>query len=340
MKLITFAVPCYNSAEYMDKCINSLLVAGDEAEIIIVDDGSFKDNTAEIADKYASDYPEIIKAIHQENGGHGEAVNTGLKNATGWYYKVVDSDDWLDPDALKKLMDTLRGFKDAESPDAVIVNYVYEHVCDNTQKYVNYRKEFPKDRLFTFEESKQFETGKFLPMHSFVYKTELLRSINLVLPKHTFYVDNVFIYKPLPYVDKFYYLDVDLYRYFIGREDQSVAESVIQKRIDQHIRVTKILLESHDVNSFKKTRPQLYKYIESYLLIMMVINSIYLIREGSKESLEKKKVLWAKLKEENPVLYKKFRRRFTGFFTGSDSKFLSGLSRFIYKIVRKIFKFN
>ena len=96
MKILSVAVPCYNSAEYMENCINSLLKGGEDMEIIIVNDGSTKDNTGEIADRLASEHPTIIKAIHQENGGHGEAVNTGLKNATGTYFKVVDSDDWVD----------------------------------------------------------------------------------------------------------------------------------------------------------------------------------------------------------------------------------------------------
>ena len=64
----------------------------DDVEIIIVDDGS-KDNTAQIGDEYVKQYPDTIKCIHQENGGHGQAVNTGLKNATGLYFKVLDSDD-------------------------------------------------------------------------------------------------------------------------------------------------------------------------------------------------------------------------------------------------------
>ena len=292
MKLITFAVPCYNSAEYMDKCIKSLLLAGDKVEIIIVNDGSTKDNTAEIADGYALQYPEIIKAIHKENGGHGDAVITGLNHATGRYFKVVDSDDWVDPDALEKLINLIEGFEQKESPDAIIVNYVYEHVYNNTRKFVNYRKQFPTDRLFDFEESKPFETGKFFMMHSLVYKTDFLHSFDVTLPKHTFYVDNIFVFKPLPFVKKFYYLDVDFYRYFIGRPDQSVNEKVLQSRIDQHIRVTEILLSLHDVPAFKKPRPRLYKYSESFLLIMMVANSIYLIRDGSKESLAKKKDLW------------------------------------------------
>ena len=92
MKLLTFAIPCYNSEAYMEKCIESLLPGGDDVEILIVDDGSH-DRTAEIADAYEKKYLGIIRAIHQENGGHGEAVNTGIRNATGLYFKVVDSDD-------------------------------------------------------------------------------------------------------------------------------------------------------------------------------------------------------------------------------------------------------
>ena len=109
MKIISFGVPCYNSEAYMEKCIESLLVGGDDVEIIIVNDGS-KDGTAAIADAYAEKYPGIIKVVHQENGGHGEAVNAGLRNATGMYYKVVDSDDWLDADSLCRVIDVLKSF--------------------------------------------------------------------------------------------------------------------------------------------------------------------------------------------------------------------------------------
>ena len=115
MKLITFTVPCYNSAAYMDRCVETLLPAGEEAEIILVDDGS-KDDTGKIADAYAEKYPDIVKVIHQENGGHGEGVNQGIRNASGMYFKVVDSDDWLDAEALQKVMQTLRGFAAMEQP--------------------------------------------------------------------------------------------------------------------------------------------------------------------------------------------------------------------------------
>ena len=114
-KLITFAVPCYNSAAYMDHCVETLLAAGEDAEIILVDDGSTKDDTPAKCDQWAEKHPDIIRAIHQENGGHGEGVNQGIRNARGLYYKVVDSDDWLDTAALAKVMAKLREF--AAMPD-------------------------------------------------------------------------------------------------------------------------------------------------------------------------------------------------------------------------------
>ena len=108
MKLLSIAIPCYNSEAYMRHCIESLLPGGDEVEILIVDDGSTKDRTAEIADEYERKYPGICRAIHQENGGHGEAVNTGLRNAEGIDYKVVDRDDWVDEAAYQEINSTLR----------------------------------------------------------------------------------------------------------------------------------------------------------------------------------------------------------------------------------------
>ena len=148
-KLITFAVPCYNSAAYMDHCVQTLLSGGEDIEIILVDDGSTKDDTPAICDRYAAEYPDIVRAVHQENGGHGEGVNQGLRNASGLYYKVVDSDDWLDEGALQTVLDKLRQFAASENPvDLFIANYVYEHVEDNTQKVMAYRNVFPTGRVF------------------------------------------------------------------------------------------------------------------------------------------------------------------------------------------------
>ena len=339
MKLITFTVPCYNSAAYMDHCIETLLPAGEEAEIILVDDGS-KDDTGKIADAYAEKYPTIVRVIHQENGGHGEGVNQGIRNATGMYFKVVDSDDWLDDDALAKVMDVLRAQAAAEKPvDLVMANYVYEHVADNTRNIVDYTGILPESRVFKWSEIGHFPPNKNILMHSVIYRTEVLRKSGMVLPKHTFYVDNIFVYQPLPEVETIYYLNLDLYRYFIGRDDQSVNEKNMIKRVDQQLRVTRIMMEAVDVYALPVTQDKLRAYMLNYFSMMMAISSIFLTLDGSPEAMEKRKQLWADLKAHDARLYRRCR------FSVAEACNLPGwlgckLSIGGYRIAQKLFKFN
>ena len=161
-------------------------------------------------------------------------------------------------------MSVLNKEPEETAPDAFVVNYVYEHAEDNTQKIVKYAKEFPVGVNFPFSKSKKMPTGKFLAMHSMIYKTEILKQAEIDLPKHTFYVDNLFVYKPLPLIKTFRYLNINFYRYFIGRSDQSVAESVIMNRIDQHIDVTYRIIDAYRLSDFEKTNPKLYKYRGNY----------------------------------------------------------------------------
>ena len=340
-KLITFAVPCYNSAAYMDHCVQTLLSGGEDIEIILVDDGSTKDDTPAICDRYAAEYPDIVRAIHQENGGHGEGVNQGLRNASGLYDKVVDSDDWLDEGALQTVLDKLRQFAASDNPvDLFIANYVYEHVEDNTQKVMRYTNVFPQNRVFTWNDIGRFRPSQYLLMHSVIYRTEMLRACGLELPKHTFYVDNIFVYQPLPAVKNMYYLDVDLYRYFIGRADQSVNEKVMVTRVDQQVRVTKLMIESHNLHALYSSQPKLARYMISYLSMMMTISSIFLIIDGSPAALGKKTELWEYLRSHSPELYHKLKYRsisFVGNIPGYQGRKLSVK---LYRLARKIYKFN
>lgn len=339
MKIITFAIPCYNSAAYMEHCIESLLPGGEDIEIIIVNDGS-TDDTARIADNYVQRYPNIIKAIHQKNGGHGEAVNTGLRNATGLYYKVVDSDDWLDVPSMQKALSVLREMKDSGTVlDMMVCNYVYEHTEDNTSFAINYRNVFPQNRVFEWEDIGSFRPYQFLLMHSVIYRTDILRECNLELPKHTFYVDNLFVYKPLPYVKTIYYLDVDLYRYFIGRSDQSVNEQVMLKRIDQQLRVNKLMIDAYDLTDNIPSK-RLSRYMAKYLSMMMTISSVFLQISATSEDLEKKRELWRYLKNKNKAMYLRLRYRPLGTFTNLPGRAGRRLTVNLYRLTRKVFKYN
>ena len=324
----------------MAHCIDTLLTAGEDAEIILVDDGS-KDETGAIADNYAMIYPNIIRVIHQENGGHGEGVNQGLAHARGLYYKVVDSDDWLDLEALSKVMAQLRIFSKMAKPvDLLIANYVYEHVEDNTSKPMNYRNVFPVNTIFSWQNTRHFRASQYLLMHSCIYRTELLRKSGMKLPKHTFYVDNIFVYQPLPFVESIYYLDVDLYRYFIGRQDQSVNEQVMVKRVDQQIRVTKIMIECCDLEALAETQPKLAHYMFNYLSMMVAICSILCILSQKPEDRMKKTALWRFLKEKNPKLYHHLKYRSISTATILPGKPGRKVSIGLYRLARKIYKFN
>ena len=303
MKLLSFAIPCYNSSAYMEKCIKSCLAGGDDVEIIIVDDGSTKDDTLKIAKEYEAKYPNIVKAVHQENGGHGQAVNTGLANATGMFFKVVDSDDWVDVKSYKKILTKLKSFVEEDDlPDMLIANYVYEKVGAKRKKVIHYENALPVDRMFGWNEMGHFKVDQYILMHSVIYRTQLIKEFGLKLPEHTFYVDNIFVFEPLPVVQKMYYMNVNFYRYFIGREDQSVNETVMISRIDQQLRVTRRLIDSYLGN--KPVNERCRKYMVTYLRIMMEVSSIFLIISGTDENLVKKKELWKYVKDSDSKLYK------------------------------------
>ena len=323
----------------MEKCIKSVLIGGEDVEVIIVDDGSTKDDTAEIADRYAKMYPTIVKAVHQENGGHGQAVNTGLAHATGKFFKVVDSDDWVDVKSYKKILAKLKEFVEKDDlPDMVIANYVYEKVGAKRKKVIHYENALPVDKMFEWDDMGHFKVDQYILMHSFIYRTQLLKDCALQLPKHTFYVDNIFVFEPLPYVKKMYYINTNFYRYFIGRDDQSVNETVMISRIDQQIRVTKRMIDSFIKSGVQNKKCRMYMRI--YLRIMMEVSSIFLILSGTKENFEKKEELWNYAKKSDAKLYRSLRYSVLGNSVNIPGKSGRWLSRMGYKVMNKLIGFN
>ncbi len=341
MKKISFVVPCYNSQDYMERCIDSLLVGKEDVEIIIVNDGS-TDQTKVIAEHYKKKYPKIIKVVHKENGGHGSGVNVGIKEATGTYFKVVDSDDWLDKNALEKVIKKIKEIeRTKEDVDLIICNYVYDHLYENKQKVMKYDNVLDAEKISSWNDLRHFNPSQYLIMHSLIYKTDVLKNSKVILPEHTFYVDNIIAYQPLPFVKKVLYLDVDLYHYFIGREDQSVNENIMIKRVDQQIKVTKIIVSCLNLDLVKDTYPKLYKYLIKYLSMMVTISSIYLIMKGDEESLIKRRSLWKYIKEIDENLYKKLRyTKLSGATYILPGKIGSYITLKGYKIAKKIYKFN
>ena len=338
MKYISFAIPCYNSEAYMAQAIESILPGGEDVEILIVNDGS-KDRTAEIGKEYEEKYPGIVKLINKENGGHGDAVNAGLSHASGKYFKVVDSDDWVDRISLMKILKVLKNFEEEEQEvDMLIANYVYEKVGMEHKKVIRYDNVLPENQILKWDEIGQFRIGQYILMHSVIYRTDMLKLCQLTLPKHTFYVDNIYVYYPLPHVRTLYYMNVDFYRYFIGREDQSVNEKVMISRIDQQIFVTKTMIDMYELRRIQSKK--LRKYMLNYLAIMMTVSSILCIRSKKKENLEKKKELWQYLKQKDYGAFMKIRYGILGQTMNLPGRSGRKVSSMAYVVARRLIGFN
>ena len=333
MKYISFVVPCYNSEEYMEKCIESLLIGKDDVEIIIIDDGS-KDNTGKIADKYQKKYPNIVKAIHQENGGHGEGINVGLKHATGKYFKVVDSDDWLDEDAYKKLLKKIKHI----DTDLVVCNYVYTYTDGRSDQVISFANVYDEGKILTWDDIHKFKVTQYPSLHSMMYKKSVLDKSNIELPKHVFYEDNLFIYLPLVNTKTIYYLDLDLYRYYIGRADQSVQESQMIKRSSHQVLVSERVCTAYDLTEIENKK--LRKLMTRECIFLMTIGVVFSRLAFNKEGEKQYKELWKSVKEKNPKLYKRMRYFSMATWVSIPGKLGRQIMKLGYRFAHSLVNFN
>lgn len=338
MKLLSVVVPCFNSQDYVRHCIESLLTVGDEVEILIVNDGS-NDATADIADEYAAAYPDRIRALHKENGGHGDAVMHGLRAAGGLYFKVVDSDDWVNEEAFRRVLSALRAHSAPDKViDLVVANYVYEKEGAAHKRVVRYGNALPEGRVLRWEDTGHFRKGQYILMHAAIYRRQLLLDCGLTLPKHTFYVDNLYVYKPLMAVETLFYINADLYRYYIGRSDQSVNEQVMISRIDQQIRVNRMMM---DVTDFKGIEPQKKRrYMRGFLAIITTVSSILLVKDGSPQALAKKDKLWDDMRREHPDIHRSLRHSIFGHALHLPGRTGRRFMILVYGLTNRIFGFN
>ncbi len=325
----------------MENCIQSLLPGGEDIEIIIVDDGSTKDRTAEIADEYAAKYPTIIKAVHQENGGHGQAVNTGMKHATGLYYKVIDSDDWADRTSLLMVIERMKQLEEDGTPvDMFLANFIYDKVGARHKKVMHFRKAFPTDQIFGWDKMRHLKQSQYILMHNLFFRLDVLKRCKLQLPKHTFYVDNIFAFQPYPYVEKMYYMDVDFYHYFIGREDQSVNEQVMIGRLDQQMRVNKLMIDIMADTDFTGKDRHLKKYMYIYLDKIMAVTCALCLVSGTPENLKRRKEIWRYLHKKDRQMYLHLRTTPIAVYLNMPGFFGRKVAVRGYKIVRKFMGFN
>ena len=336
MKLLTIVVPCYNSQDYMGKCIDSLLAGGERVEIIVIDDGS-KDNTAAIADDYAARYPTMVKAVHQPNGGHGEGINQGLRHATGKYFKTVDSDDALSAD-FPRFLDLLEACDRQGGVDLFLTNYFYTHTDGVGDRSINFSNALPAGRIFTWDETRPFRVDQILMIHTCTFRTALLRERGIELPKKLFYEDNYYVYGNLAGVKRLYYMNSDLYLYTIGREGQSVQEDVMKRRYQHQLRATELCFTAFHLDAIQSRKQR--AYLKHEMFIMFGISVIYARLNQTEEADANLDAMWQTCRDYDPKWADYFRKRTALALLGVPGKAGRTFAVGTYRLAHRVVRFN
>lgn len=338
--VLTVVVPAYNAQDYLVRALGPLRDANG-VEVLIVDDGS-EDGTAAIADDHARRWPHRYRVIHQANGGHGGAINAGIAAARGTYLKVLDADDWLDGDALAATLQRLLELESSGGVDALFTDYVHERLGKST-KAMKFASVFPAGRVFGWDEVDRFSRRQVLMMHAIIYRTDLLRRCGMLLPEHTYYVDNLFVLFPLRHVRTMAYLPVDLYRYFIGRTDQSINASVMVRRADQQLRVNRLALGALPVEDAVRSGAVpagLYATLLHHLEAVCAVTSATLARGGTPQHLAARDEFWRAVRDEHPSLYLRSRRSLMGASSNLPGETGRRVTSLAYHVARRVVGFS
>lgn len=237
-KTLTITIPSYNVENTLKDTVESLLTPSilNDLEILIVNDGS-KDSTSVIAHDYEKKYPQTIRAIDKENGGHGSTINTGIQAATGRYFKVIDGDDWVITENLVQLI------QDLKTVNTDIVYNTYYEVNNQTHERKLFTELYPDLRLKTVYSFDSIADRIYIPMHSMTFRTEILKSHGIQIDEHRFYVDNEYVLMPIPFVNTVLFLDYPVYLYRVFTENQSMNIKNMQKNFQHNYDVIMHMIE-------------------------------------------------------------------------------------------------
>lgn len=237
-KILTISIAAYNAENDIKRCLNSMICTRvfDKLDIVVINDGS-TDSTSNVVENYTSKYPDSIRLINKSNGGHGSTINVGIKNARGKYFKIVDSDDWVDKYGIEKLVDFL-----SSNEVDMIMNPYHEVSYDN----ISCRKLFDpsgnETEIRQINSIDRLKGNEMLYMHSLTFKTDCMHNMGPIIDENCFYVDMEYCIFPMLYIGTYVYLDFPVYEYLLGSQTQSMAMNNLIKRRDQHLLVTKRII--------------------------------------------------------------------------------------------------
>lgn len=294
-KILTIVIPTYNMEQYLDKNLRSLVIADKELmnslEVLVVNDGS-KDGSSTIAHRYQDMYPDTFRVIDKENGNYGSCVNRGLKEAQGKYIRIMDADDWYDTANLEVF---LRKIKDVDA-DKIATIFSEVRPSGKTTREQPYAPEIVMDM-------KDVSIVNYIPMHAITYRTQLLRDMHYVQTEGMSYTDQEWILLPMPYVKTLYYIPLDIYQYYIGREGQTMDDAVIAKSYPQLFHALQRVLDEY-IKSLQYT-PNPNYVIENVTNTISWIYSVAFIHakfQGNTECVKKMDIF---IEQSYPSIYKR-----------------------------------
>lgn len=301
-KVLTVLIPVYNMEKYIRQCLDSLVIEEimDKIEVLVVLDGS-KDRSINIAYEYAQRFPGTFRIIYKANGGHGSAINTGTMLAAGTYLKVLDSDDWVNQDAFRKLV----LFLEETQADIVWSNY-YWWFDKNDKKAVQSRHPFSGveyNKEYSFPE---IADRTFIKMHSMTIRTECVKNSGKMIDEHCYYVDVEFVMYPIPQVKTIVFLDEFLYMYRLGRQGQSMTLERMRRNYRNHEKVLNSLLEFYKDQKETGIDTSYLIYLEKGIAAVLGSHfKIYLSFPCSPKICKRLKEMDGHMKQEYPDIYKR-----------------------------------
>lgn len=279
-KILSIVIPAYNVEKYIEQCLKSFEKKAilDKIEVLIINDGS-KDHTAQLAKTYCDKYPQTYYLFNKENGGHGSGINYGISHASGKYFKVVDGDDWVNIDELEAYVMLL------ERVDTDIV--ALDYLCIENQTNQILFKKYASSDSMQYGNAYEIDKGEIhsvLKMHAIAIKTSILKTNQIKIDEHCYYVDCEYITYPIANANSVYFYHKFIYMYRLGRNGQSMDMKSMQKNIAQHLKVINSLLcfydQLHNISNNKKT------YIEKCIAQVVENQFQIYISMGMKKGVE------------------------------------------------------
>lgn len=328
MKLLTICIPCYNAINYMHKALGSCLLLKDELEVIVIDKNS-TDDTYLAALEYQRDYPDTFKVI--KNTNNEDDIKLAYQHATGLYFKLLNSYDWLDRASLVRVIETINDVIRVQANlDVIVTDYCY-HYGKKPQK-VNYHKLLPTDKIFGWHEIKRFKKNQYLLSPALILKTQIVKNIIDHFSMDTSFHMEMLAYAPLPYIRSFCYIDMPLYCF--GRDPFRWVKNNSLKS-DELLKVARLYYDYFDIYSLRSRKQR--NYMIKYLAMVSLVVSILLCKENSEESMQAREDMWNYLKYTNVRLYNDLKGTLYGKLSIVDGQLPNKVISKGYELIAKVY---